>query len=569
MIMGGYRGIFLFETGVHLREIITGIFILSVMFLTIPLQITCAEDNSGTIVPIRKLHVNGYRFQGNTVFSDEQLAKLVANYTGRWVSVEELFEIKHKLMHHYVSAGYINSGVVLPDQEVEDGIVTFQIVEGTVSKMILTGVEYLRPSYVKKRLELITGTDLRKKPLNIHALQQQLRLIKQDANIDNILAKLESGEKPGQAVLNFQVTEADPLIVTLGVDNHQPPGIGGYRANVGFRFQDVTGWGDAIECEGGLTEGKSDYSIQYTVPVTRWDTRLDMTMRRQNSVIIDEPFSNYFDIASDTTTYSVALSHPIYRTVEENLTLGAQMDRHKIETSIDDIPYSFTPAENDKEGEYTVSALRFSQQWLDRNETSVIAIRSTLSFGLDMLDATVDIESPYAEDCPDGSFTKWVGQALWAKRFETLDSMLLMKADLQLSDNTLLPVEKFVVGGASSVRGYRENLITVDNGVTGSLEWRVPVARIKIRKEAKSADEGRIELCPFIDIGKGWNKDGRALSPEAIYSIGAGVHWTVTENIQAEIYYGRPLKDVKPPGDDDIQDEGVHFRIRSRFGFGF
>src|SRR5207302_2016318 len=43
------------------------------------------------------------------------------------------------LTTHYINAGYINSGAVLPEQSVSDGVIHFRIVEGKTSEIHLEG----------------------------------------------------------------------------------------------------------------------------------------------------------------------------------------------------------------------------------------------------------------------------------------------------------------------------------------------------------------------------------------------------------------------------------------------
>ena len=59
---------------------------------------------------------------------------------GREVSAADLETLRDRLTLAYVQRGYVNSGVVLPDQAIDDGLVTFQAVEGRLSEIIVTAV---------------------------------------------------------------------------------------------------------------------------------------------------------------------------------------------------------------------------------------------------------------------------------------------------------------------------------------------------------------------------------------------------------------------------------------------
>ena len=55
---------------------------------------------------------------------------------------------------HYVNNGYVNSGAVIPDQTVADGVITFDIIEGELTRIDLEGNKWFRDGYIRKRLAL-------------------------------------------------------------------------------------------------------------------------------------------------------------------------------------------------------------------------------------------------------------------------------------------------------------------------------------------------------------------------------------------------------------------------------
>ena len=85
------------------------------------------------------------------------------------------------------------------------------------------------------------------------------------------------------------------------------------------------------------------------------------------------------------------------------------------------------------------------QDWLRRTRDRVLAARSVFSFGLHALGATEN------DSKPDGEFFAWLGQFQWAQRLDEGDEIIL-RTDAQLTQDPLLPMEKFVVGGADTVR---------------------------------------------------------------------------------------------------------------------
>lgn len=77
------------------------------------------------------------------------------------------------------------------------------------------------------------------------------------------------------------------------------------------------------------------------------------------------------------------------------------------------------------------------------------------------------------------SFFSWQGQHQLVRRVGNRGIQMISKANAQMKKDQLLPLGKFSVGGANTVRGYRENLYVRDNGVLSSLEFRIPLKKCK------------------------------------------------------------------------------------------
>ena len=110
-----------------------------------------APSQAGPTPRIRVLEI---RVTGSTVFSAKELEQLTAPYVGRDVTTEDLSALRQALTLKYVNAGYINSGALLPDQTVAEGVIEYRIVEGRLSDISVTGTSHLDSGYVRERLAL-------------------------------------------------------------------------------------------------------------------------------------------------------------------------------------------------------------------------------------------------------------------------------------------------------------------------------------------------------------------------------------------------------------------------------
>lgn len=97
---------------------------------------------------------------------------------------------------------------------------------------------------------------------------------------------------------------------------------------------------------------------------------------------------------------------PLNRTPTQEFALSVSDELRRSQTFLfGDLPFSFV--EGPEQGKSNLTALRFSQDWVNRSSSRVLAARSQFSFGLDAFDATINNTGT------DGRFFAWLGQFQW------------------------------------------------------------------------------------------------------------------------------------------------------------
>ncbi|HEY9606367.1 MAG TPA: ShlB/FhaC/HecB family hemolysin secretion/activation protein [Allocoleopsis sp.] len=493
----------------------------------------------GVTVKVKRVEV-----LGSTVFSPAELEAAVTSFIGKDATFEELLAIRTAITKLYTDKGYTTSGAFLPPQDVTDGVVQVQVVEGAIEKIEIEGLSRLRSSYVRSRIGLAI-----KRPVNLSRLEEALQLLQLDPHINTVQAELSAGTAPGLSVLTLNVKEAQPLAASLSVENRNSPSVGSIQGTAAISHNNLLGSGDRLSAEYGKSEGVNTYNFSYAIPLNPRDGTLSVSYDHSSSRIIEKPFSE-FDINSDSYTFSLGFRQPIIRTPTTEFALALSLDSRQSETFLfGDLPFSFSPGPEN--GKSKVTVLRFTQDWINRSSNRVLAARSQFSFGLDALDATVN------DIGIDGRFTSWLGQ------FQVVQSLgggaiLIARAGAQLTPDGLLPIEQFSIGGIDTVRGYRQNERVADNGIVGSVEVRYPIIRSPDRI-------GIIQLASFFDIGTVWNNQADVAreisSPSTLASVGVGLLWQLDPYVSARLDWGIPLISVSDGG-DSLQDNGISFSIR-------
>ncbi len=528
------------------------------------------EDNK-KLSSLSQIKVKQFQFEGNTVFSDEELAEITKPYEDEnsVLSPEQLQDVKNDITGHYIKNGYVNSGAIIPDQKITDGIVIIKIIEGVLVQVEASGNKKLRTDYIENRLKYQDN-----EALDLEELQDRLQMLQQNPLFERIQAELGPGVKLGEGILKIHVDEAPPRELQFTFNNHRSPSVGAYRGQIEGWYRNLTGifgeksgFGDTFYLRYGLTEGLNDFTVKYDFPLNRYDSTVSLHVERSDSEVVEAPF-NQLDVESEADTYAFTFSQPLYQEPEGYFNLSLRLEKRTSKTFLLGQPFSFSPGV--KDGVSELSVIRFSQDWLKRNPVQVLAARASFNFGVDALDSTINDDGS-----PDSEFFSLLGQFQYVRRLNFFNSkrwdlsQMIFRTDFQLANQDLLPLEKLSIGGASTVRGYRENVLTRDNGMISSFELRFPLLHLPISNATKSFEEGWIELATFVDYGRAWNADSDTPEPKDIYSVGLGLIWNPNKYFHGEIYWGHALQtdDIPDPDEQNLQDDGVHFEMSANYPF--
>ncbi len=485
------------------------------------------------------IRVENFEFEGNTAFSDEELAEVTKAFTGKDLTFAELLQARSAVTKHYTDAGYITSGAFIPPQTLEGGTVTIQVVEGELEGIEVKGTTRLREEYVSSRLAIAT-----RKPLNVNRLLEALQLLQLNPLIENLSAELSAGSRPGSSLLEVTVSEADSFDVQLRADNGRTPSVGSFRRQAEVSEGNLLGFGDAVSLAYTNTDGSNEWDFNYTVPFNPRNGTVNFSFSRTSSQIIEPPFDQV-DIEAKSRNFELSVRQPLIQTPTRELAVGLTGTRRESDTTLLNTPFPLSPGANEL-GQTRVTALRFFQEWTQRDSQQVFAARSQFSVGLGWR-ATVNDEPP------DSRFFGWRGQVQWLRQLAP-DTLFLVRGDVQLADRALLPLEQFGLGGLESVRGYRQDSVLSDNGVFASAELRVPIYRLP-------RQQGVLQVTPFLDFGTAWNSSGKdAPEDNTLLSVGLGLRFQLGDRLTARIDYGIPLIDV-PSSDRTWQENGLYFSI--------
>ena len=480
-------------------------------------------------------------FRGNTVIPTAKLNALVASYRHKKLNAADREDLRQRLTRFYIDSGYINSGAVLHEKSIQGNTLTYNIVEGRLTHIRLQGMERLQDVYVTEKLQ-------QNAPLNMDVLRERFALLLDDPLFAQMNARLQPGDRPGEATLDMNVRRARPYQFTFFGNNYRPPSIGANVKGWSGWVRNLTGYGDVLEAgEQNSSQGHpaQRYSLGWRTPINQRGTQLSIQMEHGRSSVVEAPMQS-LDIDSSLDSKEVGINQDLTESLRHKFTVGLNRVWRENRTTLLGEPFSFTPTE--QEGLTKVSEWRFWQEYTHRAENQVLALRSTVTFGHNNLQDIPGL--PRIAVQPQHDYKIWLGQVQYARRVLDNGAQFIIRDTFQYTKDTLVALERMSIGGVSTVRGYRENQMISDTGNVLNLELVYPLV---------TGQGWNWSLVPFYDYGRGKNQNE---TTQALSSIGFATRasW---RGLHLDLAIAKRLvhpADVTDAG-ETLQDKGVHVQL--------
>ena len=525
------------------------------------------RPSPGSMLDLKIVHQPGERLDAAWVRQQFAANDLIGTNTG----IDRAVALVQLINRAFLSAGFVNSGVVLPPQpDPASKVLELRLILGALvgrdedSRAVSVtwsggSSQGLSADYVRNRMP-----SAQQRPFSAVHLERDFRLLAEDPAISTVNAEIRPGARPGEADLQLTVLPQDRLDLYLTAANNRSPAVGGERFAIGGSLRNLVASGDVISGEFGITEGLEDATLGYSTPFLTPRTSLTFRGSLNDAAVVDRALVP-LDIESRDRAAEIGINH---RLIQEPLTprsatggwrsakvasLGLSLAHRRARTFLLGEPFSFSPGSVDGRSEYT--ALRLAGDYVARNVDQVVAASVIWTIGLDGTRSDV----PGIPN-PGRYFKVLLAQLNYARRLNRSGLELQARLVAQTTDGPVYSGERFSAGGGTSVRGYRENLLLTDQGILGSVELsqRFSLSR---KRAASGFDLGAFSVAAFVDGAKVRNASQPQPGTRSIHSLGASLSWIPSDAILARLTYGIALKDVDIAGDRDIQDDGIHFLV--------
>ena len=258
--------------------------------------------------------VKHFVFVGNTKISSAELEPIVADFTGKPITFDDLKLITDAITEYYREKGWL-ARVFLPQQDITEGTVTIRIMEAKLGGIQIDNKsKRVSDARVEK---WVYGRIPQASDLSLEELDHAILTLNDLPDV-YVTSSLQEGAKPGETILLLTVEDKPLFNGQIAADNYGDSNSGKVRGSVMANANGPLGIGDQLSFYGMYSQGNNYGRLGYTLPVGTSGLRMGVNGSAMDYRVLNNSFTTLF-ANGYATTGGVEASYPIIRSRPANL----------------------------------------------------------------------------------------------------------------------------------------------------------------------------------------------------------------------------------------------------------
>lgn len=465
-------------------------------------KLTPPPENSDQI----HLEIKEIKIVGGTVYSEQKYKDIYKDYINKDITLDKIWLIADQITSLYMEDGYFLSRAYIPKQEINDGIITIQIVEGYIQNVEID------PNLRKEPIiQKIVGKILSQKPISIkHLVHYNLLLTDMPGlkGLQGVLAPAQNANNGGIQLIyktEDQVSALRTSSFYTSIDNFGSRYLGPLEMSVGWSGQIVPFQDTSISTLVDLPVKEiKAINISHRKAISSY---MDISLNAGYTTATPGYLLKVQDIESRSLNMGVNLSYKIIRDREKNWSANIGFDARNSDSEL-----LSTTLSEDRIRVMRLSTTYTSYDGMNGYNTALLR----LSQGLNGLGSNDSDDINISRDGASPDFTKLeLEYSRYQKISDNYASTLNIKA--QKASGSMYSSEEFGYGGQDAGRAYDQSEITGDDGISLSTEV--------MYNGISEALDTKLQPYIFFDTGKVWNKNSGQQKIESASSTGLGVRF--------------------------------------------
>lgn len=520
--------------------------------------------------------VKEIRFEGNEVYSEDELKELVFTKPGNIFNSVFFRHDLERIRNKYQEDGYAMMRV--RDVQIEEGVITVKILEPKVGEIAVQGNEKTKTYVIEREIKLKPGDHF-----NAKVLRHSLNKLQRMGYFETVNVGFEPTQDPAFVNIIVSVEEQRTGRIGLTIGHGSSSGWSG-----GLSYEDTNWKGLGHTASVGFETGKRDqYWISYEEPfmdVDYYSWRVNLYRWEWDDIENYIGGESVFEYEETRTGISVGAGKKFKR--DPRLSWYATLDWHDSDISYDDIRWysDFRSAaeevsQSDTTGKYKGKSVEEIQRiYFDEHMQSGKTFSITGRLQRSTLDEYLsypkgDVVSLNVEQALDFLGSDWDFTKYWLEAryytpvtrigeifdidLGTEDTPVIFAARVRagFSSGEIPFMDQYFLGGDRDLRGYEEDEFYGTEMLLANFELRIPI-------------EQAFGLVFFYDAGNAWG-DSDPLIDHLYRTVGHGGRRSSSFDI-SDLHdsYGIGVRVRTPLGNLRIDLAEGEYETYTHFGFG-
>jgi hemolysin activation/secretion protein len=449
------------------------------------------------------LDVARYEIDGGVPLADQEVQTLLAPFSGPGKTLGDIEGAAAALERRLRDQGYAFHRVFVPEQRPVNGIVKLGVIQIRVGKVTVTGNSFFSDDNIRRSLGSLKEGDI-----------PEVRTLGRDVTASNanpakqVTVTFKESAQPNQVDAEIKVKDADPVNYFASLSLNEKvtgsgPAMRTRRISGGFQHSNLFDRDHVMTVsyttDPGYPNNVSLIGAYYQLPI--YGTGMNLSAAFISSDVSSGQVrqgSNVFDVSGSGQFAGVRLSKALTRVAAFQQTVAV---------GLDDRYFKNSTTFNGAQIQPNVGSRVLSLQYTFRDEPDWGVIAGHVDYALNIGGGTSNSVTNHAVN---GGTKNWD-----AIRYSLEAASLVGNWQVsgrfkgQLSNDSLIAGEQFGLGGAQSVRGFADRVVSGDRGYQWNVEGMGPgVGELKVRPIV------------FIEGGRVWIRGG---SSESLMAVGVGL----------------------------------------------
>ena len=475
--------------------------------------------------------------------------KLRKSEWSRGLTIGQMQEVADEITRYYRQQGLILATAFIPAQDIVDGKVTIEVLEGILGKVLPEDNHMYSTEMIAKPFKNLVGQAIQKNNIETGLLYLS------DYPGMSATGVFRPGENHGESDLLLKVLDEKRFTGSVVADNNGSEFTGKYRARIDLSVNNPTGGADQLKLMALQTFSPTNGTygnIDYHRPFFHYSTSAGINLSR-NQFSVKQDLLVAREITGDSTVGSLYLKKKFHRS--RGLNTYALVDFSRKQTTV-----NLTSA-NIQKDEFDVGRLELGFDHIDTRFAGINVGNLQIHQGL----GTKLGASGFNNTNLKGGFNKI---NLNYSRLQTLyrNVSLLLNSQFQYSQQRLHSLEQMSLGGVDSVRAYLVSEYLRDVGYNVNLELLLNAPGFANKAAFKGRRWGELlTFSLFVDAGGGWLRDASPSEVKEVHlqGAGAGVKFKIPGQFKVGLQAAKVIGNQQPLNNE--ADYQVYFDLAYYF----